>query len=267
MLRVTANTGLLREIADCLSILSDEVRMVWGEKGLGVRVQEGGLVALIDGVISDACFETYEVEPVEIGVEIGKLQDLLTLAGPDDLVELDYDENVGQLNIRVGGVHRRLRGLDTGGMDNPKFPSKIKYGIQDTDRESPNYGKMKEESRGVIIDAEKLSKSLRAAKFVGELVDLSIEPKEFRISVTAEAGDHVNVRFEPGELSELHCCPGGESTYSLQWLAPLTRKLATGLAQDVQVRFQAGYPLCLSWSSNDGGASWSYFLAPRVTNE
>lgn len=267
MLRVTANTQLMREIVDLLSVLTEEAKMSWGEKGLTVNVVDGSHVALLSCTFSNACFETYEVEPVEIGVEIGKLQDLLTLAGPDDLVELDYDENEGQLNIRVGGVHRRLRGLDTGGMDNPKFPSKIKYGIKDDDRESPNYGKMKEESRGVIIDAEKLSKSLRAAKFVGELVDLSIKPKEFRISVTAEAGDHVNVRFEPGELSELHCCPGGESTYSLQWLTPLTRKLATGLAQDVQVRFQTGYPLCLSWSSNDGGASWSYFLAPRVTNE
>ena len=117
------------------------------------------------------------------------------------------------------------------------------------------------------IDAEKLSRSLRAAKFVGELVDLSLDSKEMRVSVTVEAGEGVNVSFESGELSELTCPSPTQGTYSLQFLDPLTRKLASGLASDVQVRFQDKYPLRLDWSSNDGGASWTYFLAPRVTND
>jgi hypothetical protein len=43
--------------------------------------------------------------------------------------------------------------------------------------------------------------------------------------------------------------------------------LAAGLAQDVQVQFQDRYPLCLQWNSNDGGAEWKFYLAPRVSNE
>ena len=75
------------------------------------------------------------------------------------------------------------------------------------------------------------------------------------------------VSFESGELSELTCPSPTQGTYSLQFLDPLTRKLASGLASDVQVRFQDKFPLRLDWNSNDGGASWSYFLAPRVTND
>ena len=117
------------------------------------------------------------------------------------------------------------------------------------------------------IGAEKFSRALRAAKFVGELVDLSLDSKEMRVSVTVEAGEGVNVRFESGELSELVCPSPTQGTYSLQFLDPLTRKLASGLTQDIRMQFQDKYPLRLDWNSNDGGASWTYFLAPRVTND
>ena len=165
MLRVTANTQLMREIVDLLSVLTEEAKMSWGEKGLTVNVVDGSHVALLSATISDACFETYEVEPVEIGLELGKLRDLLTLAGPGDLVEIDYDDAVGAVNVRVGEVHRILRGLDTGSMQDPKLP------ILDFDCSA-------------AIGAEKLSRALRAAKFVGELVDLSLDSKEMRVSVT-----------------------------------------------------------------------------------
>jgi len=248
MLRVTAKTQLMREIVDLLSVLTEEAKMSWGEKGLTVNVVDGSHVALLSATISDACFETYEVEPVEIGLELGKLRDLLTLAGPGDLVEIDYDDAVGAINVRVGEVHRILRGLDTGSMQDPKLP------VLDFDC-------------SVAIGAEKLSRALRAAKFVGELVDLSLDSKEMRVSVTVEAGEGVNVRFESGELSELVCPSPTQGTYSLQFLDPLTRKLASGLTQDIRMQFQDKYPLRLDWNSNDGGASWTYFLAPRVTND
>jgi len=248
MLRVTAKTQLMREIVDLLSVLTEEAKMSWGEKGLTVNVVDGSHVALLSATISDACFETYEVEPVEIGLELGKLRDLLTLAGPGDLVEIDYDDAVGAINVRVGEVHRILRGLDTGSMQDPKLP------VLDFDCSA-------------AIGAEKLSRALRAAKFVGELVDLSLDSKEMRVSVTVEAGEGVNVRFESGELSELVCPSPTQGTYSLQFLDPLTRKLASGLTQDIRMQFQDKYPLRLDWNSNDGGASWTYFLAPRVTND
>ena len=248
MLRVTANTQLMREIVDLLSVLTEEAKLSWGEKGLTVNVVDGSHVALLSATISDACFETYEVEPVEIGLELGKLRDLLTLAGPGDLVEIDYDDAGGAVNVRVGEVHRILRGLDTGSMQDPKLP------VLDFDCSA-------------AIGAEKLSRALRAAKFVGELVDLSLDSKELRVSVTVEAGEGVNVRFESGELSESVCPSPTQGTYSLQFLAPLTRKLASGLPQDIRMQFQDKYPLRLDWNSNDGGASWTYFLAPRVTND
>ena len=79
---------------------------------------------------------------------------------------------------------------------------------------------------------------MRAAKFVGEIVDLSLEKTHMTVSITVEAGEGVNVRFESGELSELVCPSPTQSSYSLQFLDPLTRKLASGLTEDVSLNFK-----------------------------
>lgn len=248
MLRVTAKQQLMREIVDLLSVLTEEAKLCWGENGLSTTVVDGSHVALMSVTIADACFETYEVEPVEIGLELGKLRDLLTLAGPNDLVEIDYDGATGAINVRVGEVHRILRGLDTGSMAEPRMPE-LKFDCR------------------AKLSAERFSRALRAAKFVGELVDLSLDKNQMTFSVTVEAGEAVNVRFDAGEMSELIAPKPTQSTYSLQFLEPLSRKLASGLTDEVSLEFQDRYPLRLTWSSNDGGAAWSYFLAPRVSNE
>ena len=248
MLRVTAKQQLMREIVDLLSVLTEEAKLCWGENGLSTTVVDGSHVALMSVTIADACFETYEVEPVEIGLELGKLRDLLTLAGPNDLVEIDYDGATGAINVRVGEVHRILRGLDTGSMAEPRMPE-LKFDCR------------------AKLSAERLSRALRAAKFVGELVDLSLDKNQMTFSATVEAGEAVNVRFDAGEMSELIAPKPTQSTYSLQFLEPLSRKLASGLTDEVSIEFQDRYPLRLTWSSNDGGAAWSYFLAPRVSNE
>ncbi len=237
----------MREIVDILSVLTSEAKLVWGEKGLSISVVDGSHVALLSAKIGNECFETYEVEPVDIGLELGKMKDLLSLGG-SDLVEIDYDKAVGMMNVRIGSVLRILRGLDTSTMDNPSLPD-LEFNSRAT------------------IDSEKLSKSLRAAKFVGELVDFSIDNNQLRVSVQSEAGEGVNVKFESGELGELSCSEPSQSTYSLQFLEPLTRKLASGITDEITLQFQEKYPLKLTWKTNDGGAEWVYFLAPRVIND
>ncbi len=248
MIRITAKQQLMREIVDILSVLTSEAKLVWGEKGLSISVVDGSHVALLSATIGDECFETYEVEPVEIGLDLQKMRDLLTLAGPSDLVEMDYDDAVGAINVRVGEVLMILRGIDTSTMDNPNQPN-LEFKSKAT------------------IGSEKLSRALRAAKFVGGEVDLSMDKNQLAVSVTVEAGEGVNVKFESGELSELVCASPTHSTYSLQYLGELTKKLAGGFTNEVSLEFEEKYPLRLTWMSNDGGARWTYFLAPRIVND
>ena len=51
--KVTANTQLMREIIDLLSVLAEEAKLVWGEKGLHTIVVDGSHVALLSATIGD----------------------------------------------------------------------------------------------------------------------------------------------------------------------------------------------------------------------
>ena len=70
------------------------------------------------------------------------------------------------------------------------------------------------------MGSEKLSRALRAAKFVGGEVDLSMDKNHLSVSVTVEAGEGVNVKFESGELSDLVC----EAPTPLNLLTPIPRR-------------------------------------------
>ena len=96
---------------------------------------------------------------------------------------------------------------------------------------------------------------------------MSLDSTKMTISADQEAGESVTVSFESGELSELELTISNQLHIFLQFLDPLTRKLERGLTEQVVVEFQEKFPLRMSWNSNDGGASWTYFLAPRVTND
>ena len=51
MLRVTANTQLMKEIVDLLSVLTEEAKLVWKENGLQINVVDGSHVALLSATI------------------------------------------------------------------------------------------------------------------------------------------------------------------------------------------------------------------------
>ena len=92
-----------------------------------------------------------------------------------------------------------------------------------------------------------------------------MDKNQLSVSVTVEAGEGVNEKS--GELTELTCAAPTHSTYSLQYLGELTKKLASGLTNEVSLEFEEKYPLRLTWVSNGGGAKWIYFLAPRIVND
>jgi len=244
-LRVTARVQLMKEIVDLLSVLTEEAKLVWKENGLHIKVVDGSRFSLLSATIGDACFETYEVEPVEIGLELGKLRGFLSVFEPSDLVELEQNQK-DAINVRVGAVHRIIRVLDdTSTISKAKRPQLLP-------------------GSRATIDTSKFLKALILVRSIAELVDLRLDSNQMSVSSKVSPTNSVNVRFDAGELSELVAPNPTQSTYSLQFLYPLIIKLASGLTDSVTLEFNNNFPLIITWNSNDGGVSWEFFLASRV---
>ena len=240
-LRVTARVELMKEIVDLLSMLTEEAKLVWKENGLYITVVDGSHVALLSATIGDACFETYEVEPVEIGLELGDLRDFLSVFGPSDLVELDQNQKYA-INVRVGAVHRIIRLLDASVIDKARKPA-LSSGNRAT------------------IDTSKFLNALISVKFIAGLVDLKLDSNQMIVSREVSPTNSVKVRFDAGELSELVAPKPTASTYSLLFLYPLIRKLASGLTNSVTLELKDNSPLIITWNSDYSGVSWECLLA------
>ena len=245
MLNVTARQDLMRMIVETLGVVVEEARLDFSEDGLIVRVVDPSHVAMIKMEVDSAVFDTWEVDETNLGLEMRKLKEFLTLGSADDMVEMKYDDASGQATVHLGRIDLNLRPLDNSTLNPPNVPS----------LDLPC---------GVTISGADLSQALRAARQVGDLVNFSLDENIFSINVQGST-DSVNVQFTKDELVAIDCNSPARSQYSLTYLIPMT-KIFSGM-ENVNLRFGENFPLRLNFDFADGAGHVEYFLAPRVEGD
>ena len=112
----------MRTIVDILTALVDEAKFNFTEGHLEVRSVDPSHVAMIRMEVDAAAFEAWESDECSVGFELTKIRDLIGLAGAEDLIEIQFDENDGRVNIQVGEINRVIRPLDRAAMIEPRVP-------------------------------------------------------------------------------------------------------------------------------------------------
>jgi proliferating cell nuclear antigen len=245
MLNVTARQELMSKIADTLGVVVEDARFDFEEDGLHIRVVDPSHVAMVKLDVAAAAFETWELDETKVGFDIRKLQELISLGGPNDIVEFSYGEETGVLTINLGKIDRNIRPLDNSTLNPPAVPT-LDFPCK------------------VVIGGAEFSQALRAARQVGDLVNFSLSQDSFTIHVQGSA-DSVTVVFDKDELQSLECKEPARSQYSLTYLVPMT-KIFRGL-DEVTLGFGDNFPLSMTFSFLDGAADVQYFLAPRVESD
>ncbi len=245
MLNVTARQELMSKIADTLGVVVEDARFDFEEDGLHIRVVDPSHVAMVKLDVAAAAFETWELDETKVGFDIRKLKELISLGGPNDIVEFSYGDETGVLTINLGKIDRNIRPLDNSIMNPPAVPT-LDFPCK------------------VVIGGAEFSQALRAARQVGDLVNFSLSQDSFTIHVQGSA-DSVTVVFDKDELQSLECKEPARSQYSLTYLVPMT-KIFGGL-DEVTLGFGDNFPLSMTFSFLDGAADVQYFLAPRVESD
>tara|TARA_B110001452_G_scaffold165360_1_gene138013 strand:+ start:3696 stop:4436 length:741 start_codon:yes stop_codon:yes gene_type:complete len=245
MLNVTARQELMRTIVETLGVVVEEARLDFGEDGLTVRVVDPSHVAMIKMDVDSAAFEAWEVDETKLGLEMRKLKDILSLATAGDMVELAYNDESGQATVNIGRIDLNLRPLDNTTLNPPNVPT----------LELPC---------GVTIAGSDFGQALRAARQVGDLVNLSLTDSTFAVNVNGST-DSVHVEFSKDELVAIDCSEPARSQYSLTYLIPMT-KIMQGI-DNVNLRFGENFPLKITFDFADGAGHVEYFLAPRVEGD
>ena len=208
-----------------------------------VTVVDASHVAMIDLKVDAAAFDAWEVEESELALVLKKVKELISLGGADDLIEMAYNRDV--LTLNLGKIDLNMRPLDPSTVSSPNLPN----------IEIPST---------VEMDGAALSQALRASRYVGDLVNFSIDGNSFTIHVQGQP-DSVNVTFAKDDLESLTCSKPARSQYSLTYLVPLSKVF--GSLGTVKLGFGESFPLRLEFSFMDGAAEVIYFLAPRVESD
>lgn len=86
-----------------LDVVVDEAILTFDDEGLRSRAVDPANVAMVDTELGPDAFESLDVDGVEIGVNLSRLEDLVAIAEDGDLVELELNQETQKLHIEIRG--------------------------------------------------------------------------------------------------------------------------------------------------------------------
>ena len=119
--RITADS--LKEFIGTVGSLVDEAKINVSEDGIQVKAVDPSHVAMIEANLMKTAFDSFEVSDIQMGLDIDKFKSVLTMAGKDEMVILEKDDELNRLVVNIGNLTRAMPLLDTSGMPDPKVPS------------------------------------------------------------------------------------------------------------------------------------------------
>ena len=238
-----AEVDVFEDALDPVAALVDECKLRLKKGGLKIRACDAANVAMADVDLPERAFESYEADGGVIGVNLDRLQDVLSMGSSGDLAHLSLNEETRKLHIEIAELSYTLALID---------PDSIRKEPDIPDLELP---------ADVAFEGSELSRAVSAADLVGGHVSLSADPDDEAFVVSAEGDvDDVNVTLGADDLATADVSERVESLYSLDYLEDMIRPIGS----DVIVSFRLGDEMPVKFRYTNGEASVEHLLAPRV---
>ena len=245
MFKAKIKAEILKEVVDVISALVDEAKFNLTSDGLSLRAVDPAHVAMLDLSLQKKAFEEFKAKECELGIDIDKLKDVLKLAGPGDILDMEHDEEKNRLVLDVGNITRRMALVDTAGMSDPKVPNLTL-------------------PAKLVVASNELRRGLRAAEAVSDHVALIASSDSFEM-VSEGDTDSVNLKLPKALLKELDCKESQKSLFSLDYFSTMVK--AIGTSSEVTLFLGTDYPINLEFDIADGNGHVKYLLAPRIESD
>ena len=251
MFKARIKADNLKEFIGTGGSLVDEAKLNVSEDGLQIKAVDPSHVAMIEANLVKSAFDSYEAKSMEMGLDIDKFKNVLTVAGKDDMVELEKDDKLNRLVVNIGNLTRAMPLLDTSGMPDPKVPS----------LDLP---------ASVSVVVGEIGQGLKASKSVSDHIALSTTKDSFRLVCEGDNQNSVDVSLGKDQLEKLDSSEDATSLFSLEYFAlmvnslPSDRILHINLGSDLPVKVDADLAV-----DDITGAQGNvkFLLAPRIDRD
>ena len=115
MFKARIKADSLKEFIGTVGSLVDEAKINVSEDGLQVKAVDPSHVAMIEANLMKTAFDSFEVSDIQMGLDIDKFKSVLTMAGKDEMVILEKDDELNRLVVNIGNLTRAMPLLDTSG--------------------------------------------------------------------------------------------------------------------------------------------------------
>ena len=251
MFKARIKADNLKEFIRTVGSLVDEAKLNISEEGLQIKAVDPSHVAMIEANLVKSAFDSYEAKAMEMGLDIDKFKNVLTVAGKDDMVELEKDDKLNRLVVNIGNLTRAMPLLDTSGMPDPKVPS----------LDLP---------ASVSVVVGEIGQGLKASKSVSDHIALSTTKDSFRLVCEGDNQNSVDVSLGKDQLEKLDSSEDATSLFSLEYFAlmvnslPSDRILHINLGSDLPVKIDAD--LAVDDMTGAQG-NVKFLLAPRIDRD
>ena len=251
MFKARIKAESLKEFIGTVGSLVDEAKLNVSEDGMQIKAVDPSHVAMIEANLVKSAFDKYEASPVEMGIDIDKFKNVLTVAGKEEMVDLEKDDELNRLVVNIGNLTRAMPLLDTSGMPDPKVPS---LDLPAT----------------VNVIVNEISQGLKASKTVSDHIALSTNKEHFRLVCEGDNQNSVDLSLGKEQLEKLDSPDEATSLFSLEYFSlmvnslPADRILHINLGTDLPVKIDAD--LAVDDMTGAQG-NVKFLLAPRIDRD
>jgi proliferating cell nuclear antigen len=244
MFKAVINAETLRDAIEAVSSLVDEVKFTISERGVELRAVDPANVAMVSLGLKSEAFEYFEAAPGDIGVDLVRLSDVLSMADRGENIRLELDQDNHKLKVGVGALSYTLSLLD---------PSAIRREPKLPELDLPAH---------VTLPGSELRRAIRAAEKISDHVVLGVADDLFYMEAKGDI-DSLILKIPSTELLGLK--PGeAKSLFSLDYLSDMGRTI--GKAPEVTLELGVDFPLRINFKMGSG-VDIGYLLAPRIEQE
>ncbi|WP_254810695.1 DNA polymerase sliding clamp [Natronosalvus amylolyticus] len=242
----------------------DELRLQITMEGFEAGGVDPAQVAGIEHTLPKAAFDHYSSTGGLIGLDLGRITDVLSLAEHGDQATLELDQETRKLEIEIDGMEYTLSLID---------PESVRKEVEVPDLDLP---------ATIQIEGKALERGVKAADMVSDHIRFQVtgpddDEPTFIISASGDTDD-VHLELTDDELVDLES-GAGDSLFSLDYLSDLVKGIPTNAV--VTIHLGEEMPCILEFEHiersdrgdrDDESAEGPYaevtqFLAPRIAKD
>lgn len=243
MLKAIINAGILKDFIEVISTFVDEAKFKLTSKELTVNAVDPANIAMVAFNISSDAFESFEVEgDGEIGIDLTKLSDVISMSGSEDI---SLETSDGKLFIKFLDLTYSISLLD---------PSSIKKEPKPPSLDLPAQ---------IVLSGAEFRRAVRAAAKVSDVLIMGVEKEVFFMEGKGDS-DSVKLELPKDKLINLKAADV-RSLYPLDYLSDMSKPISK--ANQVQIDLGKDFPLKISFSIADEKGKVQYLLAPRIEED